>query len=265
MKIILNLLVVIFLTTLTQVGGIIWLLSLPVLQRIRRASRWQQKGLRGAIFLLIYGVTAFVIVPPLAQLAGRTPLPCFASDTNPLQAANVGYCLLMRNYVTPATKAHLLTVAQQFRLEHPNSTVRYLDANFPFLNSFPLLPHLSHNDGRKVDLAYFYQHKTTQQPINFSPSWLGYWHYEQPHHPNEAACNSKSSYLRWDFNWLQPWYAAYAVDMERTHTLLALLAMDAQKILLEPHLQKRLGVHAANVKFQGCRAARHDDHIHAQW
>jgi hypothetical protein len=201
----------------------------------------------------------------LAQLAGRTPLPCFATDAAPLQAANIGYCLLMRNYVTPTTKTHLLTVAQQFRQIYPHSTVRYLDANLPFLNGFPLLPHLSHQDGRKVDLAYFYQRKATQQPVDFSPSWLGYWCYEQPQHPKEAACNGKPSYLRWDFDWLQPWYGAYAMDAARTRTLLRLLAANAQKILLEPHLQTRLSAHAANVKFQGCRAARHDDHIHAQW
>ena len=41
--------------------------------------------------------------------------------------------------------------------------------------------------------------------------------------------------------------------------------MPGGKILLEPHLAHRLGVEGRpNIRFQGCRAARHDDHIHVQ-
>lgn len=111
----------------------------------------------------------------------------------------------------------------------------------------------------------FYRRKDPHEPLNASPSWLGYWCYEQPRHPKEAACLGNPSYLRWDFDWLQPRYAAYEIDAVRTRTLLQLLAADAQKVLLEPHLQTWLGIQAANVKFQGYRAARHDDQVHAQW
>lgn len=256
---------ILLLTALTQVGGLVLLLCLPLLSLIQLASTWQQCLLRGGVFLLVYVVVALVIVPKLASWGGRVSLPCIASADAPLRPANIGYCLLLRNYVTPDTKAHLLKIAQQFRQAHPDSTLRYLDASFPFLNGFPLLPHLSHKDGRKVDLAFFYQRKDTQTPVDFSPAWLGYWFYEQPSNPKEAACLDNRSWLRWDFAWLQPRYAAYEIDAARTRTLLQLLVNDAQKILLEPHLQTRLGVASPNLKFQGCRAARHDDHIHAQW
>jgi len=259
------LLAVLLLTALTQVGGLVLLSGLPLMHLIRATSVWQQRLWRGLAFLLVYLLSAIAIVPALAQLGGRVPLPCVANKASPLQPANFGYCLLMRNYVTPETHAHLLRIAQQFRQAHPDSTVRYLDANFPFWNGFPLLPHLSHKDGRKVDLAFFYQRKDTQTPVDFSPAWLGYWFYEQPPSHKEATCQDKQSWLRWDFAWLQPRYAAYEIDATRTRSLLQLLANDAQKILLEPHLQARLGVQATNLKFQGCRAARHDDHIHAQW
>lgn len=36
------------------------------------------------------------------------------------------------------------------------------------------------------------------------------------------------------------------------------------KIFVEPHLQRKLGAYDAKIRFQGCRAARHDDHIHFQ-
>ena len=36
-------------------------------------------------------------------------------------------------------------------------------------------------------------------------------------------------------------------------------------LLLEPHLKTRLKLEKYDkIRFQGCRAARHDDHIHVQ-
>lgn len=263
--IVLLVITILLLTALTQLGGLLLLLSLPLLSLIHTSSLWQQSLLRLGVFLLIYGLSVLVIVPVLASWNGRVPLPCFTRADAPLKPANLGYCLLMRNYVTPEVNDRLLRIAQQFRQTYPDSSVRYLDASFPLLDGFPLLPHLSHTDGRKVDLAYFYQRKTTQEPVDFSPSWLGYWFYEQPLSPKEDACRGKQSWLRWNVDWLQPRYAAYAMDVDRTRLLMQLLAADAQKILLEPHLQRKLDVQAANIRFQGCHAARHDDHIHAQW
>ncbi len=37
-----------------------------------------------------------------------------------------------------------------------------------------------------------------------------------------------------------------------------------EKVLLEPHLVRRLGLSSPLLRFQGCRAARHDDHLHLQ-
>jgi hypothetical protein len=34
------------------------------------------------------------------------------------------------------------------------------------------------------------------------------------------------------------------------------------KIFIEPHLKQRFAPSEAKIRFQGCRAARHDDHIH---
>lgn len=256
---------IVLLTVFTQVGGLVLLLSLPLLGLIQLDSGWLQAVVRLAVFLLLYALAVGWAVPKLAAWGGRVPLPCTASTVEPLRPANRAYCLLMRNYVTPDTREHLLRVARQFRQVFPNSTLRYLDAGFPFLNGFPLLPHLSHKDGRKVDLAFFYQLKATHRPVDFSPSWLGYWHYEQPPNPKEAACQEQAGWLRWDLDWLQAQYSGYALDEERTRVLLQLLVADAQKVLLEPHLQTRLGVRSAKLKFQGCHAARHDDHIHVQW
>jgi hypothetical protein len=72
--------------------------------------------------------------------------------------------------------------------------------------------------------------------------------------------------LRWDLDPLQPWLARHALDDARTRTLVdaALAHAAIEKVLLEPHLQTRLGLSSPKLRFQGCRAARHDDHAHLQ-
>jgi hypothetical protein len=37
-----------------------------------------------------------------------------------------------------------------------------------------------------------------------------------------------------------------------------------ERVFIEPYLAARLGVASPVLGFQGCRAARHDDHIHVQ-
>ena len=36
------------------------------------------------------------------------------------------------------------------------------------------------------------------------------------------------------------------------------------KIFIEPHLKTRLGLTSDKIRFHGCQAVRHDDHIHVQ-
>ena len=65
--------------------------------------------------------------------------------------------------------------------------------------------------------------------------------------------------------WLQPLLAP-RLDVARTASLIQVSARRAAigKILLEPHVQRRLGVSSDKLRFQGCHAARHDDHVHIQ-
>ncbi len=60
----------------------------------------------------------------------------------------------------------------------------------------------------------------------------------------------------------------YKLDEERTRELVRLFAEDksVRKILIEPHLKSRLKLGQYDkIRFQGCKAARHDDHIHVIW
>jgi murein endopeptidase len=37
-----------------------------------------------------------------------------------------------------------------------------------------------------------------------------------------------------------------------------------EKIFIEPHLKSRLGLTNSKIRYHGCGAVRHDDHIHIQ-
>lgn len=255
---------VLLLTVLSQIGGLIWLLSYWL------AGRW--KGWRPArallLFLPFYGLATAGILPLLAGQWGRAPLPVFTSPS--LKPVSLLYPLLNRHYVTPNTKRALQEVANQLRSQHPDAELQYLDAGFPLFPEFPLLPHLSHSDGRKVDLAFGYA-RPDGTPTNKKPGRVGYGIYEAPLEGEQdmaAVCRTKGY---WQYSYAQ--YLSGGLrdtlmfDAKRTRIVLQLLQQQPEigKIFLEPHLQQRLGLSGtAKISFHGCHAVRHDDHIHVQ-
>ena len=118
----------------------------------------------------MYLFCTLFIVPYLAKLNGRTALPIFKSGN--LQPLTYLTPLLNRHYVTPALKANLFEIAGNFKKETQVLHLTYLDANFPFIDGFPLIPHLSHHDGKKVDLSFYYQHQN--KVSNLKPANSGY-------------------------------------------------------------------------------------------
>ena len=237
--------VFIVLTLLSQLGGLAWLIAIRQKQR-----------------LLVF-VAAYFLLSSIAYwtapLAGREPLPCFSGGA--LNTQSAAYCALNRHYVAPELKKVLFDLSAQMDREYPGTTTLILDANFPFISGFPLLPHLSHSDGQKVDLAFFYQKDGTYLSGK-TRSPIGYFAFEDG--PTDCADNTLT--LRWNFSWLQKLWADYELEPARMKTSLEILARDdrIEKIFLEPHLKARLQINSQKIRFQGCRAARHDDHIHIQ-
>ena len=137
-----------------------------------------------------------------------------------------------------------------------------LDANFPFLDGFPLPPHLSHDDGRKADIAFYYQDFSRTYVPAATRSPIGYFAFEQ----GPSDCPDRILSLRWDLSWLQPLMRDLPPDVARMKTIMRLLSADPRvgKILLEPHLVQSWDIANPKVRFQSCRASRHDDHIHVQ-
>lgn len=236
---------VLVLTVLTQVGGLAWVVAVF----FRR--RW-------LVFPLAYAAlwcVAFVAAPAL----GRTPLPCWGET---LRMQSPVYCVLMRNYVTPEMADVARDAARSVATQYPGTVTLALDGNFPFLDGFPLIPHLSHDDGEKLDFAFFYAREDRHVPGR-TRSPIGYFAFEALDAP---ICPKGALTLRWDMRAMQAVWRPLRVDVPRTSTLIETLLADARvgKIFLEPPLQERWALRHPKLRFQGCRAARHDDHIHVQ-
>ena len=72
--------------------------------------------------------------------------------------------------------------------------------------------------------------------------------------------------MRWDLDFLQMFWKPYELEPDRTAYLIQTLANDQRvsRLFLEPHLKETLQLKSLKIRFQGCRVARHDDHIHIE-
>lgn len=273
-----RLLTFLLLTLLTQVGGVVYVINFSTYRFINRKvnHQWLRRFCKLSTFVLFYAIATFFIVPMLAKPFGRVQLPV-RKGNHPDKPGQVIRpltfltCLLNRNYVRKDLRDAAVDVARKMNRKYPGTVVNYLDGNFPFLNGFPLFPHLSHNDGKKLDLAFCYKDRQTQLETNRAPSPVGYGICEEPvgSEKNMPRFCSENGY--WQYSFLKSimpqgnkddfeFYAA------KTKYLIELFCSDSSigKIFIEPHLQSRLKLTSPVVRFHGCRAVRHDDHIHIQ-
>src|SRR5690606_13650985 len=126
-------------------------------------------------FIFLYLFSTFIIVPYFAKILGREKI----KETEIIKANTFFTKLLNRNYVRPELNNTLQKISLDFGKKHNGIHLVYLDANFPFLDKFPLFPHLSHNDGRKIDLSLIYQLENGGI-TNKKPSISGYGAFESP-------------------------------------------------------------------------------------
>lgn len=234
------------LTVLTQLGGIAWLVALAFRRRV-------------PVFLIAYAALWGAALTT-APMLGREALPCFGS---PLRMQSAVYCVTMRNYVTPELADVAQNAAEAIERAFPGTVTLALDGSFPFGDRFPLLPHLSHDDGEKLDFAFFYASAQGAYLPGRTRSPVGYWAFETL---EAETCPPATLTLRWGMRWMQPILPDRPLEPDRTRALIQHLAQDDRvaKLFVEPPLAAELGVADEKIRFQGCRAARHDDHIHIQ-
>lgn len=249
-------------TVVTQIGGIVYLIAILSIKRTAKKRRLKKFG----IFAGLYLIATFLIVPNVAPIFGREKI----TETEFLKAQSFFYKLANRNYVRPELNESLNQIATEFEKRNSGIKMIYLDANFPFIDKFPLLPHLSHNDGKKVDVSLIYE-EPNGQLTNKKPSISGYGVYEKPtanEYDQNEICKQRGNW-QYDF----PKYLTLGTinkDIEfsengtRELANLILRQKSTGKLFIEPHLKKRLNLKNGKVRFHGCQAVRHDDHIHFQ-
>ncbi|WP_159023602.1 hypothetical protein [Formosa sp. L2A11] len=260
LKIILRILLFVILTIISQIGGVVYVVSLII------SKHWNKKRPLKTfiIFISLYLCSTLLIVPHIAPLFGREQV----KNTTKIKPTNYATVLLNRNYVKPELNTLLSQTATA--LKKTPIEIHYLDANFPFINSFPLLPHLSHNDGKKIDISLIYQ--TEHGKItNTQKSVSGYGVFEGPKYNeyNQIDVCLKSGHLQYDF----PKYLTLGsinkdliFSKKGTKKLIKSLLSNQKlgKIFIEPHLKSRMNLSHNKIRYQGCKAVRHDDHIHIQ-
>ena len=212
-----------------------------------------------ATFGLIFGLLsggAQVVAPHL----GRVPLPCGGEV---LRMQSAFYCVTLRNFVTPEMRDVARDTAAAMARDYPGTVTLALDGGFP-VGWLPMWPHLSHGDGEKLDLAFYYSDDEGEYLPGRTASPIGYFAFEALE--GAQACPEKPMSLRWRMGWFQPLVRDLRLEPGRTAAVVRLLLADPRvgKVFVEPPLAERLGLSGVKLRFQGCNAARHDDHVHLQ-
>jgi len=260
-RFLIHVLLIVLLTAITQIGGIIYVFVILLISK--RIKKYWLKRL--IAFLTLYISATFLVIPFLAPEFGREKV-----RGKGINIYNSFYILCNRNYVSKDLNQALIEISEEFRKDYPELELVVLDANFPFINGFPLLPHLSHKDGKKIDLAFVYR-EPSGEVVNQKVSRLGYGVYEQTreHEFNQSTVCKNQGAWQYDF----PKYLSFgrinkdlefAPNANRRLIQVIVSHPKVQKVFLEPHLKRRLKLENSKIRFQGCHSVRHDDHIHLQ-
>ena len=267
------------LTIFSQVGGIILILWIIVFSLIKK--RITNKPFRIFTnyfgFILFYLFFVFIIIPLLAKIQDREPLP-FSKSGN-LIPVSYWTAILNRNYIKSEGKIKLEEIANNFEKKYPELKVKYMDCNFPFRINIKgqnntwilegLIPHITH-DGNKADIALVYNNEENT-PSNLTPTAIGYGSSVLPL-PNEKCkpcyCDKES----WQYSFMyrnMPNSNLNFNDKITSNLVEIFISNGASQIIIEPHLIQRFKKNSRrirNFKFSTaeCTSVRHDDHIHAQ-
>jgi len=228
-----NICIFIIFTIITQVGGLIYLFALLLNNFFKIRFRCQ----RLIVFIGLYFIATFLIIPVTAPIFGREKV----KHTDMIKPATYMTVVLNRNYVRPALNNLLAEASKE--IQGTNIQIAYLvDANFPFINKFPLLPHLSHNDGKKIDLSFIYEDQNGKLSTK-QKSMSGYGVFENPK-PNELNqvknCLNRG-FIQYDY----PKYFTFGTinsdllfSEKGTKKLIKAILKSPQlgKIFIEPHI-----------------------------
>lgn len=205
------------------------------------------------------------VLPKIAPHFGREKI----KTTEFVQPHSLFYTLSNRNYVRPELHQVLQKMGENLSTRNAGIKLVYLDANFPFGDGFPLLPHRYHNDGKKIDVTFVYS--KNRQLTNLKPSFSGYGIFEGPagEEWNQINACLETGYAQYDFTKYVSFGTTnpnleFSIDENRKF-IEDLLNEDAVEVIfIEPHLKKRMHLEDEKFIYHGCGTVRHDDHIHIE-
>ena len=119
LKITYKLFLFVFLTAITQIGGIVYLISLLISKKWNKKLKFKNL----IIFTTIYLVSTLLIVPLIAPILGREKV----KDSEKIKPTNYMTILLNRNYLRP--KLNELLSKTEKELSGTNIEIHYLDAS----------------------------------------------------------------------------------------------------------------------------------------
>jgi hypothetical protein len=292
------------LTILSQVGGIILLLWLLLYQffKKRLKNTWVRRGVHVVGFVVFYLFFMFIIIPPLARIQDRVPLPM--SKSGALVPVTYWTAIFGRNYIKSEGRDKLETIAEAFVKKHPELKVKYMDCNYPFRfigsdeihknTGFPILeglfPHFTHL-GDKADIALIYNDEEGN-PSNLTPTVIGYGSSVEPNKdepgyvgPN-CPCRTKTlnqkkgkdgvpcvcdntltlGFIRmYSFMYRNvPQNENIKLNTKKSASLIKMFTPYDSRIILEAHLRERLEVLRNSFGNHSCKTVRHDDHFHVR-
>lgn len=112
----------VLLTALSQAGGLILLLWVLLYQFFKKRFKnaWVLGGVNVVGFVVFYLFCMFVIVPPLARLQDRVPLPM--SKSGALVPVTYWTAIFGRNYIESVGRAKLETISEAFVKKTPRTS-----------------------------------------------------------------------------------------------------------------------------------------------
>lgn len=122
-----------------------------------------------------------------------------------------------------------------------------------------------------MDIAFCYQNATSLKATNECPSYIGYGVCESPLPGEVNTANTCLQRGYWQYSILTKIVSQrnknnFLFDQNRTKYLMVLLSTQKEiaTIFIEPHLKYRMALNSYKIRFHGCHAVRHDDHIHVE-
>ena len=217
---------------------------------------------RVGLWVLTIFVIVFMVLPALRQLAPTQPgWRLFSVSRGGVVAQNPKFWLEGRAYGREDVYRALLYAAGRVQRSHPGTYVAYMDVSARM--GGPIAKHLSHRDGKDVDILFFGRSEQGLEPRSISWNTVGYG--------LDYQCDTRLNPAGWSFDAERGWAFLMALR-DNGHA-------SVDRIFVEPCVEEWLVEFGQSAKapsedirwaidtlrYAGPRAGDHLDHFHIRF